>query len=383
MGIKIISIAEAIENTGIKMLVHGQAGTGKTVLCATAGEPTLILSAEAGLLSLMGAPDYIKAILIQSIQDLEDAYESISEGLDGTEDYKWICLDSISEIAEQVLSSEKENTKDARQAYGVLSEKMTKVLRCFRDLPNRNVLMTCKQERQTDEDTGVTSYVPSLPGKRLTQGVSYMFDEVFAIRVEKDDEGEDYHILQCHKDRKYEAKDRSGALDMFEEPNLKRLAAKILAAMPDDVKEAKEKAKVEVKKEVKKEVKTEAKAEVKQKVKAPEQEKEVELTPKQKVAAAKEKRLAEEALAEAEEESNEQSAPDEEVLDENESSSVDDADSLFQSSEETTDVDNDSDSGEETQVWICVECDGEIISDEEPTECSATEGCAGEDFYEG
>jgi hypothetical protein len=89
--------------------------------------------------------------------------------------------------------------------------------------------MTCKQQRRVDEDTGIATYVPHLEGKKLTQGIAYLFDEVFAIRVEKDeDTGEPYHILQCHKDRKYEAKDRSGELNFFEEPKLKKVAAKIL-----------------------------------------------------------------------------------------------------------------------------------------------------------
>ena len=42
-----------IESSGVKVLVYGQAGSGKTTLIRTAPAP-LILSAEAGLLSLAG-----------------------------------------------------------------------------------------------------------------------------------------------------------------------------------------------------------------------------------------------------------------------------------------------------------------------------------------
>ena len=55
MGIKITTVDESLEFQGTKMLVHAPAGAGKTTLAATAGEPTLILSAEAGLLSIAGA----------------------------------------------------------------------------------------------------------------------------------------------------------------------------------------------------------------------------------------------------------------------------------------------------------------------------------------
>ena len=54
MSIKLTSTAQAAVDNGIKVLVHGPAGSGKTTLCATTGEPTVIISAEAGLLSLRG-----------------------------------------------------------------------------------------------------------------------------------------------------------------------------------------------------------------------------------------------------------------------------------------------------------------------------------------
>ncbi len=106
---------------------------------------------------------------------------------------------------------------------------MLKILRSFRDLPNMNVLMTCKQQRQVDDDTNVTRFVPLLPGKALTNSIGYLFDEVFVMRVEKDEDGEDYRTIQTGRDRNYEAKDRSGVLEMFEEPSIKRIAGKISA----------------------------------------------------------------------------------------------------------------------------------------------------------
>lgn len=230
MAIKIKSVKEAVEDNGIKMLVHGPAGVGKTCLCATGGCPTLIISAEAGLLSIANAPAYVEVTEeISSIEELEDVYDYLIG--EGKGKYELVCLDSVSEIAEVLLAEEKSKNKDARAAYGNLSERMTKIMRMFRDLPNIHVLFTCKQKRFEDNDTGIVSFVPSLPGAALTQSISYLFDEVFALRVEKDtgEEGEsfDYRTLQCDRDRKYEAKDRSGNLDMFEEPNLKRLLVKI------------------------------------------------------------------------------------------------------------------------------------------------------------
>ena len=66
------------------------------------------------------------------------------------------------------------------------------------------------------------------PGQKLGQGISYFFDFVFALRVEKDPDGNPYRALQTSRDFNFEAKDRSGALDPFEAPNLAAIAAKIL-----------------------------------------------------------------------------------------------------------------------------------------------------------
>jgi len=225
MAVKLTSTKDSAAN-GLKFLVHGPAGAGKTVLCATAGAPTLIISAESGLLSLRGVD--IPVIEVKDLTSLYEAYDFVANAAEG-QAFEWVCLDSISEIAEVILSNEKKVAKDPRQAYGALAEKMTDVVRAFRDLPGRNVYFSCKQERAKDEQSGAMLYYPSMPGNALKQGVGYFFDFVFALRVEKDAEGNPARWLQTSRDYNYEAKDRSGVLDMFEPPNLAAIAAKIKA----------------------------------------------------------------------------------------------------------------------------------------------------------
>lgn len=224
MAVNIVSVQEALDDTGLKMLVHSPAGHGKTVLCATAGKPTLIISAEAGLLSIKDAPKYVKVVVIKTIDDLDEVYDML---VDGSIPCSWVCLDSISEIAEVLLSEEKNLTNDARQAYGKLSERMLKKMRQFRDLADMNVLFTCKQKRLVDGESGAVSYVPSLPGNALTEAIAYMFDFVFALRVEEDDEGNKYRVLQTEPDKAYQAKSRGEYLEDFEKPSLKQLEMKI------------------------------------------------------------------------------------------------------------------------------------------------------------
>jgi hypothetical protein len=225
MGIKITSVNEAVKDVGLKILVHGIAGSGKTVMCATAGVPTLIISAESGLLSIKDAPDYIQTTQIKTMDDLIEVHDYLA-----TTDhpFEWIALDSISEMGEVVLAAEKAVNKDARAAYGELITSMTDIIKKFRDLP-LNVIMTAKQKRYTDQDTNRTHYGPDLPGQNLANSLPYLYDEVFALRVEKNDEGKIYRTVQTGPDIQYIAKDRSGKLDLFEKPNLKQIAAKVFA----------------------------------------------------------------------------------------------------------------------------------------------------------
>jgi hypothetical protein len=224
MAIQLTSTRQSAQLTGLKFLVHGPAGAGKTSLCGTTGEPTIIISAESGLLSLRHLD--IPVIEVKSLDQMYEAYDYVANTEAGQK-FKWVCLDSISEIAEVVLNHEKKVAKDPRQAYGALAEKMTDLVRAFRDLPGRNVMFSCKQERTKDEQTGAMLYYPSMPGNMLKQGVGYFFDFVFALRVEKDSEGKPTRWLQTQRDFSYEAKDRSGSLDPFEAPDLAAISAKV------------------------------------------------------------------------------------------------------------------------------------------------------------
>lgn len=225
MAIQLKNSRDLAKLNGIKVLTYGPAGAGKTRLCATTGGNPIVISAESGLLSLRDFD--LPVIEVSTIADVHDAYAFILSP-EGAQ-FDWVCLDSISEIAEVVLSTEKKATKDPRQAYGALAEQMHDLLRAFRDLPGRNVYMSAKMERIKDEQTGAVMYGPSMPGQRLGQGLPYLFDEVFCLRVEKDDQGNVGRWLQTQPDFTYQAKDRSGALDGFEAPDLAAIAAKILS----------------------------------------------------------------------------------------------------------------------------------------------------------
>ena len=209
--------------TGVKMLVYGKSGRGKTTLCATAPTP-VILSAEAGLLSL--SQFQLPYVEIKDMAGLQEAYRWALGSAEARQ-FETICLDSLTEIAEVVLNAAKKSVKDPRQAYGEMIEKMTDIIRLFRDLPGRNVYMSAKQEYAKNEITGVMINSPMMPGAKLGQQLPYFFDEVFQLDIGSTPEGVSYRFLRTQPDFMNDAKDRSGRLDPVEEPNLGKVISKI------------------------------------------------------------------------------------------------------------------------------------------------------------
>lgn len=238
MAIVLKSSIELAKIHGVKCLVYGKAGYGKTLLAVSAPSPVLI-SAESGLLCL--SKDNLErvhgednphisynspVIEVTTLDQLIEAYNWCAKSNEAKQ-FGTFCLDSITEIGEKVLANAKLSVKDPRQAYGELIEKMNDTIKKFRDISGKHVYMSAKQEFAKDEATGITSYIPMMPGSKLGQQIPYLFDEVFNLNIGKLQDQSEYRYLRTQPDLQYEAKDRSGALDPIEMPDLTHVFNKI------------------------------------------------------------------------------------------------------------------------------------------------------------
>lgn len=231
MALKWSNTSQAGTAQGLKVLVWGESGMGKTTLAGTLPEHnSVILSAEAGLLSIRNRN--INVIEITSVEDLTEAHAWLQTPAAAA--IENVALDSVTEIAEVVLANAKRQTKDPRQAYGELIDKMTMVLKSFRDLKGKNVVFLAKSEYTKDEVSGVGRFGPSMPGSKLGPQMPYLFDEVFKIAVGVDpNTKEKFRYLQTEADLQNVCKDRSGALAPLEPANLPHIFGKILATVPN------------------------------------------------------------------------------------------------------------------------------------------------------
>lgn len=242
MPLNFTCVANMNTRNGIKALAYGGPGLGKTALAATLGPGSILVSAESGALSLrqanleriwgVGNPSInynMPCLEVHTVQDFNDVYDWLTKSHEGKQ-FHSVAVDSVSEIAEVILNTQKRIHKDPRQAYGELTERMETLVRAYRDMPGKNVYMAAKMEPMKDEYSGIVKYMAAMPGRRLGPSLPYFFDEVFRVGVAKTPQGQEYRFLQTQPDQQYDAKDRSGALASVEIPHLGQVFAKIQGA---------------------------------------------------------------------------------------------------------------------------------------------------------
>lgn len=217
-------VDKATQDQGLFVLVYGPAGAGKTTLCATTPDPerTLVISAEGGTLSIRDS--LVDCANVNKVEDFFQVYRWLNSNPDA---YDWVCIDSISEIADVCLAQELEKNRDARRAYGEMASVMLRGLRAFRDLPC-NVYVVASEKRK-DDDGRLTS-APDTPGNQLANKLPYLFDEVLYLHVHRAEDGEIKRALLTQHDGVHIAKDRSGRLDQWEKPDLELLEQKLMGS---------------------------------------------------------------------------------------------------------------------------------------------------------
>ncbi len=219
------------ENNYLKILVNGESGAGKTTLAKTLLGKTLVVSAEAGLLSLKGCDiDFIDlsttdagvAITdpVMRIARLSDIFKYLQAGTK----YQNVFLDSLTEIGELMVQSlyrEFPDRKDSMVLWGENSKRMRSIVKSFRDLPYNVTMVTLSK---LDKDQSNKRFMGFSIAGALAEQLPQYFDEVFYLHVNE----EGVRGLVTRKTDVYVCKDRSGRLDILEPADLGAIAIKIL-----------------------------------------------------------------------------------------------------------------------------------------------------------
>jgi hypothetical protein len=225
-------LSESI-GTAIRIAVHGPAGAGKTRLIRSLVEPVtdappvvtdpariLIVSAEAGLLSLAGFEASVVEMTAKT--DRLATLREIHRLCRTERPFDAVCIDSITEFANMALHSAKDSNRDGRAAYGEMQDELARAMVGIRSL---GVLtyVSC----QSYNADGVWS--PLMPGTKLGPAVGYEFDELLYLDVH-DTEAGPVRQLTAQRTGTIEAKDRSGKLAQTEPACLSHIIRRIKGA---------------------------------------------------------------------------------------------------------------------------------------------------------
>lgn len=217
----LVSTSTLVNFFGVKAIVYGGPGTGKTPLCISAPNPVICFT-EPGFLSVRSytGPAYqaftsarIEEFLLWAIQSKE------------ARQFSTFSIDSVSEMAEIVLAEEfakqasgSNKNADPRNAYGEMAKKVMKWMRWIYFTPNFNALMIAKEIK---DDNSI--FRPYFPGNVLNIEIPHLFDSVWRIELRKKPDQTLERIIRTKESFNAFARDRSGLLAEIEHADINYL----------------------------------------------------------------------------------------------------------------------------------------------------------------
>lgn len=264
---RIIKASERMaERGGIKAVILGPSGIGKTTLLKTLNpQTTLFLDLEAGDLAVEGwSGDAIRprtwddcrtlAALIagpnpalRPEQPYSQAhYDHANRDGDGAayDQYDTVFIDSITVAGRLCFQwaqgqpeafSEKTGKPDTRGAYGLHGRELLAWLSQLQHCRNKNIVFVGILDAKED-DYGRAQWVAQIEGSKTGRELPGIVDQVITYQELQTEDGTKFRGLVCTSPNAwgYPAKDRSGRLDMIEEPHLGKLFAKIKGGQRKD-----------------------------------------------------------------------------------------------------------------------------------------------------
>jgi hypothetical protein len=237
--VQLKTVGDLISTRKISVLIYGESGRGKTSLIKSLDckpEEILLIAADPGQLALKpvpqevikakGLPDFlgrdfttVRYLSPKTAEEFRDAAKFVRD--DAHRQFKWVIVDGLDEVGKDSLRlyMAQERAKGPKanmmRAYGEMADAMELYIGLILDSPVASLFIT----HITENEESDIRYGPSFPGKKMTETLDAIFDEVLCMRIARKtpDSPKMERVLQCNPntDPRYKTKDRSGALDDF------------------------------------------------------------------------------------------------------------------------------------------------------------------------
>ena len=259
MSFKIVTAEERMaQKSGIKALIIGPSGIGKTSLLRTLpAESTLFFDLEAGALAVQDYPvDQMSPKTWPECRDLacmiggpnpalsddeaysQAHYDALKEkhGDINLAKYETVFVDSITVASrlcfkwaeQQPVSFNKQGKKDLLGTYGEIARQMMAWVTQLQHTKGKNVIFLAIQDVKTDDFNRQTYHI-QMEGGKAGREIPGIVDQVITYTLVNfgEDDTRRAFVNKLDNPFGYIAKDRSGRLDMYEKPHLGELFAKI------------------------------------------------------------------------------------------------------------------------------------------------------------
>lgn len=214
---------------GIKAVITGPAGSGKTPLMGTAPRP-IVLAVEPGYRSVRNQnfPCW------NAINDLKSAEEFFQWLFSSNEakQYDTVGFDSWSQLCEMVLSRANAKNSHGLKAYGEMAETIMDWANKLFYMQQKHIAMLCKQEIVYIPGPGndpIPFTRPCFPGKNLIVQIPHLYDEFWSLDefIVPGVNGKVSALLTKKRTDRM-VRSRSGNLNEYEPPNLTDVFAKAM-----------------------------------------------------------------------------------------------------------------------------------------------------------
>ena len=262
---KIISASERLlENKGVKALIVGPAGVGKTTLLRTVDpKSVLFIDLEAGDLAVqdlkvdavrprtweecrnlacyLGGPNPALPPTAVYSQAHYDDVKTQFGAESGLAKYETYFIDSITVAGrlcfkwceQQPESFNERGKKNMLGTYGLMGREMIGWLTHLQHVRDKNVIFVGILEKHTDE-FNVVRWELQVEGGKTGKELPGIVDQIITMAFVDFGDGKPIRAMVCNEPNQwnYPAKDRAGRLEQIEEPHLGKLLAKLTSKGP-------------------------------------------------------------------------------------------------------------------------------------------------------